>query len=319
MPDLYTTAELRDALLGASATLLVGTPFNATVLDIYLTTDSNLTKSLNSEDPVQLVISLSAANVTAIANGATAYSWGNYASAISNDIATDAASLVKFPSVNAFKTYADNLVIGLVDDRGNYDPTATGAFPVSGGSGTAGAILKGDIWFISVAGTITDSLGNPHLVQIGDSLRAIADSPGQVFTNWDFLGTAFGYIPENVANKVTSIGAGSTDTQYPSAKLLYDQLAGKQPLATNLTSLAGLTYASTAFVKMTGANTFSLDTNVYLTAEADTLATVTARGASTNTALIVMSSAAVAFERIPLQWSFKILPTFKAFAPITPV
>lgn len=38
---------------------------------------------------------------------------------------------------------------------------------------------------------------------------------------------------------------------------------GGQPLSTNLTSLAGLTYASTSFVKMTAAGTFSLDTNTY--------------------------------------------------------
>lgn len=38
---------------------------------------------------------------------------------------------------------------------------------------------------------------------------------------------------------------------------------GGQPLSTNLTSLASLTYASTSFVKMTAAGTFSLDTNTY--------------------------------------------------------
>jgi hypothetical protein len=38
-----------------------------------------------------------------------------------------------------------------------------------------------------------------------------------------------------------------------------------QPLSTNLTSLAGLSYASTSFVKMTASGTFSLDTNTYLT------------------------------------------------------
>jgi hypothetical protein len=38
---------------------------------------------------------------------------------------------------------------------------------------------------------------------------------------------------------------------------------GGQPLATNLTSLAGLSFASTSFVKMTGAGTFALDTNTY--------------------------------------------------------
>lgn len=38
-----------------------------------------------------------------------------------------------------------------------------------------------------------------------------------------------------------------------------------QPLHANLTSLAGLSYSSTSFVKMTGPNTFALDTNTYLT------------------------------------------------------
>jgi hypothetical protein len=38
---------------------------------------------------------------------------------------------------------------------------------------------------------------------------------------------------------------------------------GGQPLATNLTSLSGLSYASTSFVKMTAAGTFALDTNTY--------------------------------------------------------
>ena len=36
-----------------------------------------------------------------------------------------------------------------------------------------------------------------------------------------------------------------------------------QPFATNLTSLAGLTYASASFVKMTAVGTFALDTNAY--------------------------------------------------------
>lgn len=36
---------------------------------------------------------------------------------------------------------------------------------------------------------------------------------------------------EVVTNKVTSISGASTDTEYPSAKLLYDQLALKAPLA----------------------------------------------------------------------------------------
>ena len=38
---------------------------------------------------------------------------------------------------------------------------------------------------------------------------------------------------------------------------------GGQPLATNLTSLSGLSYVSASFVKMTAAGTFTLDTNTY--------------------------------------------------------
>jgi hypothetical protein len=44
----------------------------------------------------------------------------------------------------------------------------------------------------------------------------------------------------------------------------YDNFAGKQPLATNLTSLSGLTFVSNSFVKMSATGTFNLDTATYL-------------------------------------------------------
>ena len=63
---------------------------------------------------------------------------------------------------------------------------------------------------------------------------------------------------------------------------------GGQPLNTNLTSLGGLTYVSSSFVKMTAAGTFALDTNTYLTTvtphnllsttHGDTLAATVVRG-----------------------------------------
>ena len=58
---------------------------------------------------------------------------------------------------------------------------------------------------------------------------------------------------------------------------------------TNLSSLAGLTYAAQSFVTMDAAGTFGLDTNTYLTAEADTLATVTGRGDTTTTQISIDS------------------------------
>jgi len=131
---------------------------------------------------------------------------------------------VKVPSQKAIKTYADGLVAGLLDYRGVYDASVN-TYPATGGSGTAGAILKGDMWVISVAGTL-----GGVAIQIGDSIIANTDTPGQTAGNWNTLNTNISYVPEDSANKVTSISGASTDTQYPSAKLTYDQLALKANL-----------------------------------------------------------------------------------------
>lgn len=86
---------------------------------------------------------------------------------------------IKIGSIlNKAKAYADSLVLGLWDDRGNYDASSN-VFPSSGGSGESGAILKGDIWTISVGGT----LGGEEVVP-GQTVRALADAPGQTDVNW---------------------------------------------------------------------------------------------------------------------------------------
>lgn len=48
---------------------------------------------------------------------------------------------------------------------------------------------------------------------------------------------SLGFTPENSSNKVISISGSSTDVEYPSAKLLYDQLAGKQNTGSYLTGV----------------------------------------------------------------------------------
>jgi hypothetical protein len=85
----------------------------------------------------------------------------------------------------------------------------------------------------------------------------------------------------NVENTALSTWAGSTnittlgtiatgiwhgtaiDDTYISSAATWNS---KQAGSTSLTSLAGLTYVSTSFVKMTAAGTFALDTSTYLTA-----------------------------------------------------
>jgi hypothetical protein len=103
-------------------------------------------------------------------------------------------------TLNAAKAYADALVSGLWDDRGNYDASGN-TYPASGGSGTAGAILKGDIWTVSVTGTL-----NGKTVEVGDTVRALVDAPAQTDANWAVAETNIGYVAENSANKNASGG-----------------------------------------------------------------------------------------------------------------
>jgi hypothetical protein len=93
-------------------------------------------------------------------------------------------------TLNSAKTYADGLVVGLWDDRGNYS-AATNVFPSAGGSGAGGAILKGDIWTISVG-----TLGGVA-VSLGDTVRALSDAPVQVVGSWSIAEGNLGYTPYN--------------------------------------------------------------------------------------------------------------------------
>lgn len=121
-----------------------------------------------------------------------------------------------------------------------------------------------------------------------------------------FASSAAGYLTSvgtGVANEITywsgtnTLGSLTTST-YPSltelsyvkgvTSAIQTQLGNKQASDAGLTSLAGLTYVSTAFVKMTSADTFTLDTNTYLTSvtahnllsatHGDTTASTVARG-----------------------------------------
>jgi hypothetical protein len=104
-----------------------------------------------------------AANVILINGSATARSDTNIYSALAVD--------------NAIS----NAVTGLYDDRGNYDASVN-TFPASGGSGAAGAVVKGDIWRVTVAGTLGTAA-----VQVGDTVRALSDAPGQTAANWAIM------------------------------------------------------------------------------------------------------------------------------------
>jgi len=120
------------------------------------------------------------------------------------------------------KTYVDGLVVGLWDDRGSFDASSN-TFPSSGGSGASGAILKGDIWTISVAGTL-----GSQSVEVGDTVRALVDTPSTTPANWAIQQNNIGYVPENAANKATAMTGNTTSNiVFLSAKAVYDWAVGK--------------------------------------------------------------------------------------------
>lgn len=115
------------------------------------------------------------------------------------------------------KAYADSLVTGLLDYRGAYD-ASWNVFPTTGWSWTAGAVIKWDMYVISVAGTLWWTA-----VQIGDSIIANIDTPGQTAWNWNILNSNISYVPEDVVNKATTMTGNTTSNiLYLTAKAVFD-------------------------------------------------------------------------------------------------
>lgn len=112
-----------------------------------------------------------------------------------------------------------------------------------------GSVTTGGTYTLPVA-TIS-TLGG---VKIGSGVNVALDGTISVSTNYQS------------PLSLTTIGSSGASTfisnilNIPTYSL---SGLGGQPLAVNLTSLSGLTYVSTSFVKMTAEGTFSLDTNVY--------------------------------------------------------
>lgn len=101
----------------------------------------------------------------------------------------------------AAKNYADLLVASAMQLCGGHDASST-AWPTTGGTGTAGAIKSGNLWFVSVPGTLG---GKP--VIIGDALFAVVDAPGQTDANWCVLDTNLGVVPETAGAASAAIAA----------------------------------------------------------------------------------------------------------------
>lgn len=137
-----------------------------------------------------------------------------------------------YPTTAAVKTAISSAVTGLLNLRGGFDASAN-LFPSTSGSGISGAILKGDSWYITIAGT----LGSTN-VAVGDLVSANVNSPGQTPSNWLILEVGFGYTPENVVNKdIDGTLSANSDTKYTSQRAAKTYADTKEALINKVADL----------------------------------------------------------------------------------
>jgi hypothetical protein len=161
---------------------------------------------------------------------------GQFGSAAQADTGDFDAAGAAASAEAAAKAYADTLVVGLVDDRGNYDASSN-LFPAAGGSGAAGAVLKGDLWTVSVAG----ALGGVA-VTAGDLVRALVDTPGQTAGNWAVTENNIGYVPEpaqTAASQAEAEAGTGTSTRSWTPQRIWQAIAAALALGTWISGATG--------------------------------------------------------------------------------
>lgn len=204
--DLQSALDLKAPLISPSFTTpTLGVALATSINKVALTapaTGSTLTIADGKTLTASNTVTLTATDGSTLAIGAggtlgsaayTASSAYEVPLTFSTGLTRSTNTITVDTSVIATKSYADSLVVGLLDDRGNYDASGN-VFPSSGGSGTAGAVLKGDLWTVSVAGTLGGTA-----VTAGDLVRALVDTPGQTASNWAVSETNIGYTALNAS------------------------------------------------------------------------------------------------------------------------
>jgi hypothetical protein len=141
----------------------------------------------------------------------------------------------------ATTAFVQAALVGLFEIRGDFDASVN-AYPSSGGSGTAGAILKADAWVISVGGTLPTG----QVVTAGDWIFAKVDTPGNTQANWARIESNLTYVPVNKAgdlmsgalamgtNKITGLGAATASGD----ALRYEQLINVPTVLTDGASVS---------------------------------------------------------------------------------
>jgi hypothetical protein len=123
-----------------------------------------------------------------------------------------------------------------------------------GGNGEALTVVKN-----SGSGNAASITGGTTLISELNLTTDLADAYIASAATWNAKQNAITLTTTGSSGAATLVSNTLNIPTYTLAGL------GGQPLATNLTSLSGLSYVSTSFVKMTTAGTFALDTNTYIT------------------------------------------------------
>jgi len=154
-----------------------------------------------------------------------------------SEFITNGTSTNKYPSVKSVKEYIDGAIVGVLQDNGNYDPTVTSEYPTAANTLSGGNPQQGDLWFVTVGGTIN---GNPVLV--GDTVRALIDDADPTTdADWAIASVGFGLVPEDSANKSDdgTFNAGSPDhVLFPTQFAVATYLAANTPTPDLQTVLA---------------------------------------------------------------------------------
>jgi len=161
--------------------------------------------ALNSTN-VSATTSAELAGVVSDETGTGALVFAN-APALVNPTATtqsDGDNTTKVATTAFVTTAVANGTIGLLDYRGSYD-ASTNLFPATGGSGIAGAILKGDFWMTSVGGTLGGTTVTP-----GDLIIVLVDTPAQTAANWDLIAHDLGSYVTSITGTANQVVASAS-------------------------------------------------------------------------------------------------------------